>query len=563
MLTPSFFADVLLKNTPFAVAKEKYVQWALGTGQYAKLGSQRKKVGIEPDWSVEALSRGAVFAGSHDARISSRDIDGRFLLHMMHRDSSKHEVLWQSMVELIDSQGMVRVRHATARSGPRGQYLAPRAGAPKVLQDLIASNGNDVEPAEVGDAKPIALEMDAADAVRYLIVDQKRTLPIVMVTPCNDETEQPLVSPSDLAKRLVGMCRVMVAQSRFAAQDMTRAFRGLGYSSQFGTSDGAVRVYMHGISVGDSPFRHRLWTRTRIESYGRSAVDMLSGEIALMVVREIIPTQFFQMIDEYELDETRRRVGRDLKAHDPGLRSDLEMLRRENESCLEGLGRLSDLVEKLRKEKREAEEEYYKVSEQADSYLQQRDLLQEEVQEMQGKLRAYESAYLSKSPKSHFEEEERSALRAVFGSSPSPEQCLRALELVFGERVVVLPSAYESAKAASKFKQGEKLWGLLVKFGGEYYELLQSGGSDSAATKLFGKCFAANESETTRKNSKAKRERTFEYLGEPIEMWRHLKIGTADSLTESIRMHFEWTHDGREGRLIVGHCGRHLYLKDH
>ena len=39
-------------------------------------------------------------------------------------------------------------------------------------------------------------------------------------------------------------------------------------------------------------------------------------------------------------------------------------------------------------------------------------------------------------------------------------------------------------------------------------------------------------------------------------MLKHLKIGIKDSLSETLRVHFEWLAD--EKRIVIGHCGGHL-----
>src|SRR5690606_12578034 len=59
--------------------------------------------------------------------------------------------------------------------------------------------------------------------------------------------------------------------------------------------------------------------------------------------------------------------------------------------------------------------------------------------------------------------EDRDALRSVVVGNPTPAQCLRALGLIFGDRVIVLPSAHASAAEASDFRHGRELWDLLTR----------------------------------------------------------------------------------------------------
>jgi hypothetical protein len=72
---------------------------------------------------------------------------------------------------------------------------------------------------------------------------------------------------------------------------------------------------------------------------------------------------------------------------------------------------------------------------------------------------------------------------------------------------------------------------------------------------IFGKNgFAAREAETLSKDGRKRR--TFQYDGREIFMEKHLKHGVKDSLSETLRVHFEWLPD--KERILIGHCGKHL-----
>jgi hypothetical protein len=55
--------------------------------------------------------------------------------------------------------------------------------------------------------------------------------------------------------------------------------------------------------------------------------------------------------------------------------------------------------------------------------------------------------------------------------------------------------------------------------------------------------------------------RTFEYEGEQVEMFRHLKIGVDDDATKTIRVHFHW--DAERERIVIAYCGEHLPVASH
>ncbi|HET6410267.1 MAG TPA: hypothetical protein VFG14_20420 [Chthoniobacteraceae bacterium] len=112
-----------------------------------------------------------------------------------------------------------------------------------------------------------------------------------------------------------------------------------------------------------------------------------------------------------------------------------------------------------------------------------------------------------------------------------------------------------------RFSQGRQLLDMLVRLVTEYRTTLIDKG-DSEARKHFGKNeYAAKESETVMKSPSMRRLRTFEYAGEPIEMFRHLKIGVDDDVGKTIRVHFHW--DGDKKKVVLGYCGEHLPVASH
>ena len=89
-----------------------------------------------------------------------------------------------------------------------------------------------------------------------------------------------------------------------------------------------------------------------------------------------------------------------------------------------------------------------------------------------------------------------------------------------------------------------------------YRDALNDGG-DSKARLVFGKSeYAAKESERVMAHKAMRRQRTFDYDGTQVEMFRHLKIGVDDDPTRTIRVHFHW--DGDRQKIVIGHCGEHL-----
>ena len=145
--------------------------------------------------------------------------------------------------------------------------------------------------------------------------------------------------------------------------------------------------------------------------------------------------------------------------------------------------------------------------------------------------------------------------------SPSPLECIEIIEQYYGDRCTVLNSACVSARKMKRFIDGRDLLERLVRLVTTYRDGLMDGG-DSKARLVFGKSeYAAKESETGMANRTMRRQRTFEYNGTQVEMFRHLKIGVDDDLTRTIRVHFHWDADRQ--KIVIGYCGEHLSVSSH
>ena len=155
----------------------------------------------------------------------------------------------------------------------------------------------------------------------------------------------------------------------------------------------------------------------------------------------------------------------------------------------------------------------------------------------------------------------REMVTSILGGAPSLEDGLLFLQEFFGDRLTVLGSALASAREADQagFVHRAKAFALLKTLVTSYWEALATGsGGDSKARDLFGKdVYASREGDTGDANERMRRERTFIYGGTPVYMGRHLRLGVKSDTQETLRIHFHW--DAEAKRIVVGHCGAHLY----
>lgn len=148
----------------------------------------------------------------------------------------------------------------------------------------------------------------------------------------------------------------------------------------------------------------------------------------------------------------------------------------------------------------------------------------------------------------------RDAISAFIRDEPSLEQSLIIVSVLFPDRVLILDSAFDSANQSAGFQYTKKAFELLWNLTNSYWEELNSG-SDIKAKNVFGNnAYAQNEGDTL--SNEGKKRRTFNYRGQDIMMLKHLKIGVKDSISETLRIHFEWL--ASEKKIIIGHCGKHL-----
>ncbi|KAB2681417.1 hypothetical protein [Brucella tritici] len=149
----------------------------------------------------------------------------------------------------------------------------------------------------------------------------------------------------------------------------------------------------------------------------------------------------------------------------------------------------------------------------------------------------------------------RVALTSIFDGVPTLEQSLHTISSLYSDRLFILDTALSSARISDRgaFRHGAKAFDLLRTLAGTYWEALASGKPDQVAREVFGSSYASKEANISNAGKAA---RTFKYLNEDIFMEKHLKIGTKDSLAETLRVHFEWFPS--EQKIVIGHCGKHI-----
>lgn len=381
-----------------------------------------------------------------------------------------------------------------------------------------------------------------------LLLEIERTdrhYPLVLVSP--NRNGKYLVNSDRLQDELVGLAQVIRVAPEFDSYKMTEIL-----GKQWSAWDGAVNVIR--TPRPTERIRSRYFLSEEIENWGNAQRDRVSRLLAWVTN----DTNIAQRKNRIRPEDVRqaafqRRIGIEV-THRRISKMRNEELRAELSKARNQIVDLNKYFEQLVAENHQIEENRSELMQQlkdAGDTNDEKDFL---IKTLKDKL---EDSGNTKSSDYDIEWLLELAYRT---DQPRPEDCLKTIEMLLGDNCIVLDTAKKSAQDANTFKNGRRLLNILKRLVVEYRQALITGGDNCARTVFRRNEFAAKESETVMKNKYMKRARTFEYRGKNIEMFRHLKIGSADDKSHTIRVHFHWDSDRK--KIVIGYCGKHLPISD-
>ena len=353
--------------------------------------------------------------------------------------------------------------------------------------------------------------------------------------------EEYLVNPTKLQKTLVGLAHVVRVLPGSNSYEMAEV---LGQS--WSAWDGAVNVLAIPSMSG---VRSRYFLRDEVRAWGEEQ-QRISRVLAWVTASTNIPRLRLHVRPEGVMQLSMRR--RMEKVHATSAKMNAEQLRQV-------LDEASNRADEQERYFNEIVDENANLETELSRY-------KEDLEETQKELRT--KKFELKSLKDGFSPADVGAFNPepllewiVRKEEPSPLDCIEIIEQFYGDRCTVLDSARASAIKMTRFIYGRDLLDLLMRLVTTYRDRLMDGG-DSKARRVLGKSeYAAKESETVMTNKAMRRQRTFDYDGTQVEMFRHLKIGVDDDSTRTIRVHFHW--DGDRQKIVIGYCGEHLPVSSH
>ena len=382
------------------------------------------------------------------------------------------------------------------------------------------------------------VKSEEAKAFLMAIEHDSRSIPWVIVSPTLDG--QYLVDPSWLGKVLVGIAEVYVI-----GQDVDTFQLEKIIGEQYAVWRGALNVI--------SPMRrnrHGVFCSTKkllpdtLRTMKSSGIKLENQILALVTHRTNLPNSWLHISTSVV---SQAQLHRKLKA---------SIARAGNsDASKEYVDLLCAADNELKEKEREV-----KV------YQDDISTKEEEIYNLNSTVDHLNSALDTRKTCGRFDfnEEDNNQFRdsitsCCLSGEPTLEQALIVLKHLYSDRVIVLESAFNSAKESEGFLLKRKAFELLLKLVTDYWEVLVTdGGGDTNAKRIFGSdTYSAKEAKTLSKAGKDRR--TFKYLNNTIFMRKHLKIGVKESVAKTFRTHFEWFP--REKKIVIGHCGKHLNYK--
>lgn len=139
---------------------------------------------------------------------------------------------------------------------------------------------------------------------------------------------------------------------------------------------------------------------------------------------------------------------------------------------------------------------------------------------------------------------------------PTVEECLAYVEAFRPDRVTILDSAWESARESASFLMGRRLLSLLMRLVTEAVDQRAQGGDRRLASVFSTREYSPRETQETLAARDYAKRRTFRYMGEALLMEQHLRIGNSRDRGRCLRIYFDFAK--KDGRVLIGWCGRHL-----
>lgn len=173
---------------------------------------------------------------------------------------------------------------------------------PKVVRELLSQPGGWFHGASRLRLLSQVDGFDAGESLALEIQNQDRTVPFVVVSRVFGTPALPNLD-ANLAHDLAGVANVYCVDDA-AAWALTDVLR-----KPLSTYGGAVRIYWPRLAINDDPFRHQLWTATRLQGIDadqQTALERIRRQLRTIVLRASAAS----VVRPAEIDEIRGAAAR-------------------------------------------------------------------------------------------------------------------------------------------------------------------------------------------------------------------------------------------------------------
>jgi hypothetical protein len=407
-------------------------------------------------------------------------------------------------------------------------------GRPRIVTDILTDYPCWAGSRPILSHKQVVEASDVPTFVDEILLDDKRTLPVVVVS--HDRfRDQPNVDADRLHRTLLGFAHVAVFD-KWAAFRLTDS---LGRS--LSCFNGCVRIYWPGLTRTSDPMQHELYFQVQIEKFefsgkplDRRLFAFLSKVSAFRFADGEVIREIQARIDAERLAESER-IHRQIQQGTSDANT-LQELQPLHEMAMEENTSLLERLKQLEKEKSDLALELSTVQSNWNVFQQHQALNAEDE---------------STAPPESEEIEPESPLAAL-------EQAGRE----FGTDLLILDTAKSSADG-SEFARPEEVYQALMAIrdvGNLYFDSVRTGTSMGGWAEQLGRRgftqYSQTESDTVKNDHrKYGRYREFTVNGSKRRIYQHLDLGGGDR-KNCLQIYFD--ADRALNRIIIAHCGEHL-----
>lgn len=277
---------------------------------------------------------------------------------------------------------------------------------------------------------------------------------------------------------------------------------------------------------------------------------------------EVVYKGFNQILDKFELI-----IASEIKID--FLKKDYDRLLEESQAPDEALLKAHNALEDTQSLLAEKNSELQEVIEKSNAAFEDRDAALDQVDALEAEVRSLKEELHKQSLRAGYQTSAAEQPTGVDtgklfdsdelfdlldGNSIPPARQLEVFQAIAPDRVVILPSAFKSAEAASNFQNPGRLAVVLRSLLYPYLDAIREGKGDSIAKSYLNKTYAAKESDTTMQIPRMRSAREFEYNGEVHQFVAHVGVGRGYGTQNTIRIQFKVIED----RIVIAHCGEHL-----